>query len=59
MWQRLLELDEAVLTERLDAYLDSVQIDAVEKRRRQLVKVLSERIAEVGEDGVLFELDAI
>ena len=56
MWERLEALDEATAKERLGDYLRPAEIDALLKRRRQLVAHLQERITQRGEGAVLFTL---
>ena len=55
LWQRLKALDEDTLRERLLPYLDTVQINAVIKRHRAIVRHFGERIDASGEDRVLFD----
>jgi hypothetical protein len=54
MWERLQALDEGTIKERLGDYLRPAEIDALLKRRTQLVQHLQQRIALRGEDSVLF-----
>ena len=56
LWQRLQALDAETLRERLAPYLDTLQVNAVIKRHSALVRHFEKRIAEGGEDRVLFDL---
>ena len=56
VWQRLQAIDAEILRKRLAPYLDTVQINAVVKRHRALVDHFEQRIAQGGEDRVLFDL---
>lgn len=53
LFERLRRLDEAMLRERLDPYLDRLALDAFLRRRRLLVARVEERIARWGEGAVL------
>ena len=54
MYERLKALDEAVVRERLKAYLSTFEIDALLKRRKLILERLDKLIAERGEDKVLY-----
>lgn len=56
LWQRLLELDPAEVTARLEPYLNPIEIKALLKRHRLLVKHIERLIAERGELQVLINL---
>jgi hypothetical protein len=54
MYQRLKDLDEAVVRERLKPYLSSFEMDALMQRRRLILEQLDKLIAERGEEKVLY-----
>lgn len=54
MYERLKALDEAVVRERLKAYLSNYELDALMKRRKLIVERLDKLIAERGKDQVLY-----
>ena len=47
-------LDEEEVAERLGPYLETLQISALLERRRRLIELIEQRVAEKGEDRVLF-----
>ncbi|MDH3524863.1 MAG: metallophosphoesterase [Acidobacteriota bacterium] len=53
-FNRLKDLDETQVAERLGPYLSQLEIEALLARRERLVALLEQRIAERGEDNVLF-----
>lgn len=55
-WQTLKNLDETEVRRRLDPYLTGYEINALLARRDNLVQYLQERIDEMGEEHVLFDL---
>jgi hypothetical protein len=55
LWRALNELDTAELERRLSPHLDKKSIQAVLVRRERLIRLLNERIAERGEERVLFD----
>jgi hypothetical protein len=57
MWERLQALDPGELRSRLSPYLSSIEIDAMLKRREKLIELVKQRIAERGEERVLFDLN--
>ncbi|MCH7667297.1 MAG: hypothetical protein IH936_15380 [Acidobacteria bacterium] len=54
-WNRLCDLDAEAVREQLDPYLDGRQIEALLARQRKIVKTIKRRIAEYGEQAILFE----
>ncbi|MFQ5742039.1 MAG: hypothetical protein ACE5HV_00460 [Acidobacteriota bacterium] len=56
LWQRLQELDEAEVKERLKPFLRGAEIDGLLKRRRKLVEHFQALIAERGEAKVLYTI---
>jgi len=54
LWERLQELDEEAVKERLGEYLKSAELKSMFKRREKLVAYLQKRIEEHGEGKVLF-----
>lgn len=54
MWEKLQRLDKEVAMKRLRPYLRGYEIEAIFKRRDLLVELIRERIAERGEDKVIF-----
>lgn len=58
LYESLRALDKHELRRELDPYLDFVQIDALIKRRAQLLERLDTLIEERGEEQVLFDLGA-
>ncbi len=57
LFERLQALDPAEARQRLSKYLYGVEIEALLKRRDRIVQVVRQRIAEKGEERVLFDLD--
>ncbi len=55
LWERLRDLDPEQVREQLAPYLNAVEIGALLKRQQKLVKLLERRIAQKGENAVLFE----
>jgi hypothetical protein len=55
VWQALKQLDRGAADQALSAYLGPAEIDALFKRRDQLVDLLQARIDEWGEEVVLFD----
>lgn len=55
VWKALKELDREAAQEALSPYLGPAEIDAIFKRRDQLVDILQARIDEYGESIVLFD----
>ena len=55
--QRLQALDPEETHGRLDRYLYKAEINALLKRRDRIIEVIRQRIAERGEERVLFDLD--
>lgn len=55
LWERLQALDPGEVRQRLSPYLRSIEIDALLKRREKLIELIRKRIAERGEDQVLFD----
>lgn len=53
-WERLQNVDDQTIRERLKPILRAGELDAVLKRRRRIVAYLAELIATKGEDKVLF-----
>jgi hypothetical protein len=58
LWQALKTVSAEAVTERLAPYMGPKEIEALLERRAHLVKLIEERIAENGEDAVLFTLDS-
>jgi hypothetical protein len=58
MYQKLKEMDEAVVRERLKPYLTSFEIDSLLKRRKLILERLDRLIAETGEAKVLYTYTA-
>jgi hypothetical protein len=56
LWQALRAVSAETITERLAPYMGPREIEALLERRAHLVKLIEERIAENGEDAVLFTL---
>ncbi len=56
LWEGLRDLDSAAVNEALAPYLRQTEIDALLKRQQKLVKMIEKRIAQHGEQAVLFEL---
>lgn len=56
LWRAINDLDKAAVTERLGAYLDGKEIDAVMARRDEIVKIIQQEIAARGEAAVLYDL---
>lgn len=54
LYEGLRDLDTAMLQERLDPYLRQTEIDALLKRRQKLLRLLDRKIAQMGEDAILF-----
>jgi hypothetical protein len=54
LFEALKSLDEEEVTERLRPYLPMAEIDALHERRRRLIELIEQRIAEKGEAHVLF-----
>lgn len=54
LYEGLRDLDVAELRERLDPYLRQTEIDALIKRRQKLLRLLNRKIAQMGEDAILF-----
>ena len=54
LWQALNDLDEKELRLALKAYLGAYEINAVIGRARKVTKILQKRIAQLGEEKVLF-----
>ena len=57
LFERLQALDPVEARRRLSPFLRGVEIDTLLKRRDRIVNLLRQRIAERGEDKVLFDLD--
>jgi hypothetical protein len=57
LWQRLNQLDEDEVKERLKPYLKKKELKALLKRHRKLVSHIQELIAERGEHAVIYSLD--
>ena len=55
LWENLQALDSAVVRERLEPYIDAPEIGALMARRDKLVKLIAKRIAQHGEQAILFE----
>ncbi len=55
LWQRLRALDRSRLEERLGGLIEGERIDYVLRRRDVLVRYLEKRIAELGEDVVVYD----
>ena len=54
VWEKLQTLDDETIKQRLDAYLEDGEMDALLKRRQKLVASIQKLIDEKGEDAVLF-----
>lgn len=54
-WDRLRDLDPEAVRERLDPYLDGREIEALLARQKKIVKTIKKRIAQYGEQAILFE----
>ncbi len=59
LWQRLRNLDDDQIAEAVRPYLESIQVQALLARRRQLVEHIEALIAERGEEAVLFDASAL
>ena len=55
LWRRLQELDRDVLENRIGGLVSPTRLDFVLQRRGRLVEAIGDRIARMGEEGVLFE----
>ncbi len=53
---RLRELNKPLLQQRLNSYLNDIEIDSLLARRNKIVRFFDEQIAAKGEAGVLFDL---
>jgi hypothetical protein len=56
LWAALNEVDEDTLTQRLDPYLERLEITNLLRRRLHLIRHFAELIERNGEDAVLFDL---
>lgn len=54
LYEGLRDLDPATVQERLDPYLRQTEIDALLKRRQKLLRLIDRKIAQNGEDAILF-----
>lgn len=54
LYEGLRDLDTAELRDRLDPYLRQTEIDALLKRRQKLLRLIDRKIAQMGEDAILF-----
>lgn len=54
LYEGLRDLDTDALRDRLDPYLRQTEIDALLKRRQKLLRLLNRKIAQLGEDAILF-----
>lgn len=54
LWENLQNLDEEVVKERLDEYLESAELKALFQRREKLVQYIEDQIEQRGERQVLF-----
>lgn len=54
LYQNLLELDDQLITEKLQPYLNDQEIDALIKRKGLVVETIQQLIKEKGEESVLF-----
>lgn len=57
LWAAIRALDETETRERLAPYLNTFEIDALFSRREALVDLLDQKIADHGEENVLFSYD--
>ena len=55
LWNRIRALDEETVRRRLEPHLSGYEIDAFLARRARLIEALETRIAELGEQQVLFQ----
>lgn len=55
LWENLRALDPERVHEKLGPYLKTTEIDALMARRDKLVKLISRRIAQHGEEAILFQ----
>ena len=55
LYEGLRDLDAAAVREKLEPYLRSTEIDALLKRQKKLLKEIDKRIAQHGEQAILFE----
>ncbi len=58
LWEALRALDGEQVKERLGPYLGGFEIEAVMARRDRLVELIEQKIAELGEDAVLFRYES-
>ena len=54
LWNKLHNLDEEIVEERLGPYLESAELKSLFRRREKLIKYFEERIEKLGERRVLF-----
>jgi hypothetical protein len=54
LWSRIRSLDKRAVRERLGSHLRNAEIEALLKRREKLIRAMEARIAELGEQQVLF-----
>ena len=57
LYAALQALDPAEVHKRLEPFLRKAEIDAILKRRDKIVEIIRNRIAELGEDKVLYDTD--
>jgi hypothetical protein len=56
LWRRLREIDDETLRRRLEPYLESLEIEKLLTRRKNLIRHIESLIKRNGEDAVLFDL---
>ncbi len=57
MWEKLKNLEDSVIKERLDEYLDTFEMKTLLKRKKKMIEHVQELFEKRGQDSVLFDLE--
>ncbi len=57
IWEKLKNLEDSVIKERLDEYLDTFEMKTLLKRKKKMIEHVQELFEKRGQDSVLFDLE--
>ena len=55
LWDAIIQLDEGLVRESLAPLLRGAEVDAFFERRKEIIEILENRVAEVGESKVFYD----